>query len=157
MQNMPYPSEDTCQRDASERRNNQLKSFTYSFFKRRRRAMRRNADTHEGHYVDFHDPIFMYIATGIVLLSCMDAIFTLTLLDRGIAVEANPFMKLLIESSTSLFVAFKTTLTAGCILFLVAHRHFWVIRNKVRTHTVLFGALAGYVTLINYELVLLSL
>ena len=124
---------------------------------RRRQGMRRDADKIHGHYVDIHDPKTIYVSVLIIILSCFDAFFTLLLLQKGIAYEANPVMKVLIESNNiTLFVLTKTAITATCIIFLVAHKHFWIIRNRIRTHMALFAALIAYLCLINYEVFLLS-
>ena len=124
---------------------------------RRRRGMRRDVDKQHGHYVDIHEPKTIYVSVLIIILSCFDAFFTLLLLQKGIAYEANPVMKVLIETdNATLFVLAKTAITAACIIFLVAHKHFWIIRNRVRTHAALFAALVAYVCLINYEVILLS-
>ena len=124
---------------------------------RRRQGMRRDADKQHGHYVDIHEPKTIYISIFIIILSCLDAFFTLLLLQKGIAYEANPVMKVLIESNNAtLFVLTKTAITAACIIFLVAHKHFWIIRNRIRTHAALLVALVAYICLINYEVFLLS-
>lgn len=149
------PLED-CLRKSPERRKNSLKSFCYSLFMRRRRGMRRQVDHSLGHYVDIHDSPTVYTALTIVILSCADAFLTLILLQKGLAYEANPFMKMLIESNTGAFVATKTAITASCIIFLVAHKHFWLFRNRIRAHSVLFATLVAYASLINYEIILLN-
>lgn len=151
-----FQSSAQCQRGSPERRKNKLKSFAYSFYMRRRKGMRRDDDKLHGHYVDIHDPTTIYVSVFIIILSCLDALFTLLLLQKGIAYEANPVMKSLIESNSALFVATKTSITAICIVFLVAHRHFWLVRNRIRAHMVLFAALLAYIVLINYEIILLS-
>lgn len=125
---------------------------------RRRQGMRRDADRQHGHYVDIHEPRTIYISVFIIIFSCLDAFFTLQLLQKGIAYEANPVMKVLIETNNiALFVLAKTAVTAFCIVFLVAHKHFWLIRNRIRTHAALIAALIAYICLINYEVFLLSI
>lgn len=151
----PRNTED-CLRKSRERRKNNLKSFTYSFFMRRRHGMRRTHDHSQGHYVDIHDSPTIYVAITIIVLSCVDAFLTLILLQKGLAYEANPFMDILIQSNTAAFVAIKTAITACCIIFLVAHKHFWLLGNRIRTHSVLFTALLAYAALINYEIILLT-
>jgi len=54
-----------------------------------------------------------------MLLSCMDAFFTLRLLDLG-AVEVNPIMAAVIGKSTATFAATKMFLTGFGILALVS-------------------------------------
>ena len=136
-----------------DRRQHQLKSLLYSLYMRRRRQQRRTMDHHKPHYLDLHEPVYMYVAVAIVLLSCIDATFTLTLLKMG-ASEANPAMQFFLKINTTSFVIAKLLLTIISIVLLVAHRKFWLM--KIRIETLLYGSLIMYLLLINYELVLLS-
>ena len=144
-------------RKKKDRRKHDFKSFLHSLFMRRRKGMRRDNDHKTSHYVDIHDQVTVWIAIAIIILSCADSFFTLILLEQGRAVEANPIMKILIESDTTLFVAGKAALTILCLLFLVAHKNFWLFRSMIRTRSVLFAAFVGYIVLINYELVILNI
>jgi len=144
-------------RNKKDRRKHGFKSFLHSLFMRRRKGMRRGNDHKTSHYVDIHDQTTVWITISIIILSCADSFFTLILLQQGRAVEANPVMKILIESDTTLFVAGKAALTILCLLFLVAHKNFWIFNSLIRTRSVLFAALIGYIVLINYELVLLNI
>ncbi|MBI5451760.1 MAG: hypothetical protein HY940_10435 [Gammaproteobacteria bacterium] len=136
-----------------DRRQHQFKTLLCSLHMRRRRQQRRTADHHKPHYLDIHEPVYMYIAVAILLLSCVDAVFTLTLLKMG-AREANPAMQFFLEINTTSFVIAKLLLTVTSIIVLIAHRKFWLM--KVRIETLLYGSLIMYLLLINYELVLLN-
>jgi len=149
--------ESQSRRNSEDRRKHGIKSFIYSLYMRRRKGMRRDLDHNTSHYVDIHDQTTVWIAISIIILSCADSFFTLILLQEGRAVEANPVMKALIESDTTLFVAGKAALTIMCLLFLVAHKNFWLFNNRIRTRSILFAAFMGYALLVNYELVLLNL
>lgn len=141
--------------DRDDRRQHHLKSLFYSLFMRRRRQQRRAEDQQKSHYLDLHDPIYMYVAVGILVLSCTDAVFTLTLLSMG-AREANPVMQFFLEINTSTFIAIKVILTILSVIFLVAHRNFWLLKRTIKVETLLFAALVMYLLLINYEIVLMS-
>ena len=144
-------------RNKKDRRKHGFKSFLHSLFMRRRKGMRRGNDHKTSHYVDIHDQATVWITISIIILSCADSFFTLILIQQGRAVEANPVMKTLIESDTTLFVAGKAALTILCLLFLVAHKNFWIFNSLIRTRSVLLATLVGYIVLINYELVLLNI
>jgi len=119
--------------------------------------MRRSADGTISHYVDIYDKTTVWIAVTITLLSCTDSLLTLILIQNGRATEANPVMKALIDSDTMLFIAVKAALTILCILFIVAHKNFWLFKNRLRAKYILLATFIGYASLINYELVLLNI
>ncbi len=114
----------------------------------RRSTVRRAKDTSA--YVDHYEwPVFL-VAVGIVLMSAMDAAFTLRLLTLG-AIEMNAVMAILIETNVHKFVGFKLGLTITGVLLLVIHKNvhlslgFTVYRVKQ-------AVFLGYVALISYEL-----
>jgi len=148
---------DSVERENSDRRSHDFKSFLHSLHMRRRRGMRRTEDEKTSHYVDLHDKRTVWAAITIVLLSCTDSLLTLVLIYQGKAVEANPVMKVLIESDTTLFIAGKAAITILCLLFIVAHKNFWIFNNKLKAGTILTCIFIGYAALINYELILLNL
>lgn len=154
MNDVSKPSADSA-RNFSDRRNNTIKSFGYSLFMRRRRGMRRDEDQNLPHYVDVHDRTTVLTVIAILILSCTDSLLTLILIREGKAYEANPVMDLLIQTDTTLFVAAKAAITTLCVLFITAHKNFWLLGNRIRVHTILFSTLIGYSLLINYELFLL--
>ncbi len=105
--------------------------------------------------LDWYPPKMMYLALGILLLSCTDALFTLNLLALG-AQEANFFMRVLLDRSVDLFLGIKIALTAVSVVFLVvlAQRRFM---GWFRVFRVLQAAVIGYALLIAYEIYLLSM
>ena len=119
-----------------------------------RRHARRSADS-LNHYVDHYELKMLVVSLAIILLCCVDALFTLNLINSGIAVEANPVMRAALESSVELFWAAKFIMTASALLFLLMHKNFTVWGVKV-LH-VLYGFCVMYALLIKYELWLFSL
>ena len=59
-------------------------------------------------FTDYHHPWLFFLATGIMLLSCFDAFFTLQLLDRG-AVEINPVMMVLLKRLMKVELTYSNT------------------------------------------------
>lgn len=108
------------------------------------------------YYVDRYDAKLLLVSLTIVLLCCFDAIFTLHLIYLGVAEEANPFMRLMLENSTHLFFATKFALTAFGLVVLVVHKNFRIYRWVTGLH-ILYGFLIMYALLIKYELWLFSL
>jgi hypothetical protein len=139
-------------RDRETRRQVSWRTVFYGFIRSRRRSTRR-ADEGEPLYTDWHHPWLFFLATGTMILSGMDAVFTLQLLDRG-AVEINPFMAIVISKSTLTFAVTKLLLTGLGILMLVFLSR-WKIFNLMRTGIVLTLFFSFYACLVCYEFVYL--
>jgi len=94
------------------------------------------------------------VSLSIVLMSCLDAFFTLELLSMG-ANEVNYFMKVLIESDVSSFLTTKLLITCSGVVFLTAMARFRIagILPVRRILEVLCGV---YACLIVWELFLLA-
>ena len=121
----PAPGVPTERRKGKDRRRKKsLHAFIYGNFRPRRRTSRRATDAHEFVF-DWHEPHTMYVALAIVLLSCVDALFTLNLLTIG-AIEANLFMDDLLSIGVEPFLWTKISLTVVSVVALVfaAKRHF---------------------------------
>ena len=105
-------------RDAVNRRDGVWWSFLYGNFHPRRRSSRRSVDKH--HFLfDWHEPRILYLALGVLLLSCTDALFTLNLLKAG-ATEANAVMAAMLDESMFRFLYVKIGMTSASLLILVA-------------------------------------
>lgn len=141
------------QRSIADRRSFTWRTVMFGFLRSRRRDARR-ATEHEPVFTDWHHPWLFFLAIGIMLMSCLDALFTLTLLNRG-AVEANPVMAAMLAKSTTSFAVSKMALTGLGILALVflSRARFM---NRFRTGVLLTAAFSGYAVLICYEFVWLS-
>jgi hypothetical protein len=150
------PGVETADATAAERRERvERREFTLGTILRgsvraRRRGDRRNDDLY---HVDWHEPDLLLISVTIVLLSVIDAFFTVTLLRHG-ATEVNPFMKFLLDEHPGLFALVKLGLTGGGVLVLVAMARAHLFR-VVRVKTVLHWCLLSYVALFGYEMWLL--
>lgn len=94
------------------------------------------------------------VAMAIVLMSCVDAFFTLKLLNLG-AQEINYFMQLLLASDTSSFLLAKFSMTALGVVCLVTFARFR-LGGVVRVRRVLEGLCGMYACLIIWELYLLT-
>ncbi|MBT8438725.1 MAG: hypothetical protein KJO91_03280 [Gammaproteobacteria bacterium] len=140
-------------RELLDRRLHSWRTLTYCGFEGRGR--RRHARRNEYNcYLDWYDPKLVFTGIAVLVMSCLDALFTLMLLDRG-AYEANYFMARLMEISIEFFIAVKLAVTAFGIIFLLMHAHFqiWRIASGKR---LLQAAVTMYGLLIGYELILLA-
>jgi hypothetical protein len=125
----------------------------YGSFHPRRRAPRRDGAP-SLRDLDWHQPQWLAVAILIVLLSCVDAALTLTLISQG-AYELNPVMAPIVGGSALIFTVVKVGLTAGgvVLLTLVARMRAF---GKIPVSFLLYVVLAGYCTLVVYELRLLE-
>jgi hypothetical protein len=136
-------------RQATNRREGVWRAFLYGNFNPRRRNSRRAVDEHD-YWFDWHEPRILYLALGVFLLSCTDALFTLNLLNAG-AAEANLVMASMLETGIDRFVYVKISITGICLLILVvAARRKFVGPFSVE-HLLQFF-FVGYVMLICYEI-----
>jgi len=80
---------------------------------------------------------------SILILNILDAWLTLVYLGYG-GTEANPVAKALLEAGTSPFVGAKSLAVGVCLLFLVLHKKFRVVRPALRVIVGFYGTLAIY-------------
>ncbi len=139
-------------RDSDDRREFSWRTVFFGFIRSRRRDTRRDNED-APLYTDWHHPWLFFLSTGIMLLSCMDAFFTLQLLDRG-AIELNPVMAVMIGQGTLAFAATKMLLTGLGILVLVFLSQTRLF-NLMRTGLVLTVFFALYACLVCYEFIYL--
>jgi len=121
----------------------------------RRRKVRRQSDYLAGRVVlDWYQPKLFFFILSTYVLSGVDAALTLTLLNHGITVEANPFMDMLISKDVELFVAVKSLLTGAGLIGLTIYSNLRLFKY-IPIHRIIYGLFAIYVTLVIYEVVLL--
>lgn len=143
--------EQACTR-ARERREFSWRTVAWGYTRSRRRQQRRDADV-VPIFVDWHHPWLFFLATGTMLLSSMDAFFTLQLIARG-AVEVNPVMALALEYGHGAFAVSKMLLTAFPILTLVYLSRTRFL-NFFRTGLILTVSFSLYACVVCYQFVLL--
>jgi len=120
------------------------------------RAFPRRADERGISAVDWHHPQWLAISMLIVIGSCTDALLTLVLVERGIAVEANPLMAPLVGHSALTFALVKVALTAGGVLLLTQLARLRAF-GSIPVGVFLYLVLGIYGALITYEFSLLGL
>lgn len=121
----------------------------------RRVGERRAPEQGKPVYVDRYTGNVLFCVIAILLLSALDALLTLNILNEG-GEEINWFMAVLIDESAEKFVAVKLALTAMALILLVIHHNVRLI-EFFRVRHLKYAILAGYSTLIGYEFYLLEL
>jgi len=140
-------------RQGPDRRKNTFKSLIYGSFTPRRRVPRRGHITGLAD-IDWHHPQWLAVGLLILLASVADALLTLTLITHG-AVEANPFMAVLLEGNGYGFATVKIGLTAIGTVFLIVLARARAFR-WIPVGGILYVVLMAYGALIAYEVWLLD-
>ena len=126
-------------------------------FRGRRKSLRRTADSHGTHAVlDWYHPSLLFFIVGTYVLSGIDAVLTLTLLDFGVAKEANPFMNLLIAEDARLFAGVKALVTGIGLMCLTAYSN-QCLFTRLRVDRLIYALFAIYSLLVIYEIRLLMI
>jgi hypothetical protein len=113
----------------------------YTFLGRRSGA--RRAEETRGIYVDRPGYRAYGLLTAVLVLSILDAVFTLAHLGQG-GREANPIMDWAIRLGPAVFLAIKLGLTVTGMILLILHQYFRGVRLLLVTVLLLYGALLGY-------------
>ena len=142
-------------RRRTERRSQILRSLFYGSFRPRRRGPRRLNEQGIS-AVDWHHPQWLAVAMLILIGSCIDALLTLILIERGVAVEANPLMAPLVGHSALGFALVKVALTAGGVVLLTQLARLRAF-GTLPVGVFLYLVLAIYGALVAYELNLLNM
>ena len=135
-----------------DRRTQTFTSIIFGARHPRRHTNRRPADD-QVFVLDWHDSGLFYVAIGIVLMSTMDAAFTLKLLAMG-GEELNLAMKALLNLDTRSFLAVKFITTGIGVVFLVAYARVR-LAGFLRVRRILQGICGIYAVLMIYEVYLL--
>lgn len=104
-------------------------------------------------FVDRYSPRVRYCCIGLLILSVLDAFFTLRILEKG-GVELNPLMNAIIAFDMGWFLFIKITMTASALCVLLIFYHFSWLR-VLRVSYIIYGIFVLYAILIQYELYLL--
>ena len=126
-------------------------------YRGRRRHLRRIRDGHQSRAIlDWYRPSLLFFILGIYVLSGIDAILTVTLLNLGAAEEANPLMDWLLSVDVRLFAGVKAFVTGVGLIGLTAYSNQFLF-NKLRVDRVVYVLFAAYALLIAHEIQLLQL
>ena len=141
-------------RAAVDRRNYSFNTLKQCAVAPRRMHGRRQGDRSYA-LMDQFDSGIVTLAIALMILSIMDAVFTLTLISRG-GSEVNPFMNALLQHSVWAFTGFKMILTGIPAIILVAVGNMLLFK-KYRARSILAALVGVYLGLIVYHLALLHI
>ena len=114
----------------------------------------RRADEHDALYlVDRVPGRVLVLAAAILVMTVVDGVFTVLLLERG-CVEANPVMQYLLERGTWAFFAGKYVLTAAFLPVALVMNQYRLFGTRLRVGHVIPVVAALYSALILYQFAL---
>jgi hypothetical protein len=140
-------------RAVQDRRQQRCRALLIGTFRVRRRHSRRSGSGGVT-ALDWHPPQWFALALVILILSLIDSLLTLVLLDHG-AVEINPLMRLLIVEGGRLFALVKLGLTASCVTLLIVTTRSRAF-GRYPAGPILYLTALIYLGLVSYELRLLD-
>ncbi len=120
----------------------------YTFFGGQRKAIRREEDKKKYLFVDLYSTRLLIVVISLLILSCLDAYLTLTLIEKGRVVEANPLMAFFLDYGILPFTIIKFVITALSLTILC------LLKNVYTTRICLPIAIKIYLLVIAYELYL---
>jgi hypothetical protein len=136
----------------SDRRNQTVQSVFYGALNPRRRDNRRTDDD-QLYILDLHDKGLAFLGLTIVLMSVMDAFFTLNIVALG-GEELNLLMRALMDADINTFLLVKYWATAIGVIFLIAMARMR-FAGILPVRRILQGICAMYACLMVYEVYLL--
>ncbi len=130
-------------RDLPDRRRQPTPPISYYTFRGRRQGNRRSGDAQRNYYIDRFHPKVVAGALLIMLLSMLDAIFSLYHINQG-AIEINPLLNLCLSQGQGCFLVAKFLMTSVCLLCLVLHQNFFRITSVLSSLTIVYGVVLIY-------------
>ena len=125
-------SEYAEKRSGRDRRTHQFPKWRYLLFSGKRAKARRKEDIHRTFYFDRYSSNLFAAIVAILILSVLDALLTLYLIDHG-STELNPVMAYFIDYGPFVFMGAKYFLTCTGVIILLLFRN--VLQKRSITHT----------------------
>ena len=151
------PAFDNKRNRAERRRRHPLLADWRWAYRGRRRNLRRGADSRRAHAIlDWYQPSLLFFIVATYVLSGIDAILTLTLLELGVAKEANPFMHFLLAEDVRLFAGVKALITGLGLVWLTAYSN-QLVFTRLRVDRVIHALFAIYLLLVIHEIQMLRI
>ena len=140
-----------CSRD---RRKKQMPIFSKYWLIGRRGIFRREEDRQMYDRLDRHSAKTLALILIIIMLSILDAIFTLKLINEG-AAELNPIMAYYLNHGPLVFFLAKYSLTCASVLLVFLNQHVYILKNRVPMKALYLVLIIPYALVVQWELYLL--
>jgi hypothetical protein len=137
--------EKTERRIVSDRRKQPARFISkYTFINGQRKAVRRKADKKKHIYVDWYNPQLLIVLLFLLILSLLDAYFTLTLIKEHGIVEANPVMAFYLDFGNMVFIMEKLLFTAISIFIFCIYSNLSITKVLLTSFIVIYSAVVLY-------------
>lgn len=143
-----------CRRLGNERRTGRFGDIRWFLKSGRRRRVRRQTDRRKLHMLDYYPPKLFVVLVVVLLLSVIDALLTLFLIDNG-AVEINPVMAYYIELGPNIFMATKYLITVSVVTIGVLLNYAYVRFFRFRFGQILHVFAGCFTMVVAWELFLI--
>lgn len=142
------------QRSGLDRRRRSVPQLKYLLLPGRRQNVRRCSDRHRIFFFDRYRTRLFVAIVVILLLSVLDALLTLYLMENGSG-ELNPVMGFFISRGPLAFMAAKYILTCLGVVILLVFQNVILSRPKIYTHALFSYIIVIFSTVIVWELYLI--
>jgi hypothetical protein len=141
-------------RCGEDRRKKEIPIFSKYWLTGKREVFRREEDSRIYDKVDRYSAKTLTIILIIIMLSTIDAIFTLELINEG-ATELNPLMAYYLNHGPLVFFGAKYALTCASTLLIFFNQHLYIFRNRVPMKVLYLFMIIPYALVVQWELYLL--
>jgi hypothetical protein len=149
------PDDRQERRERSERRKTPTTIWNSLSGSGSRRGLRRDDESAAAHFVDLFPAHLLALIVALLILSIVDAVITLELIDSGCD-EINPLMACLLERGPMAFLVGKFLLTATGLPLLVVFKNFSLFGSRLRVGHLIPVFVILYVLLLSYQVALLQ-
>jgi len=143
-----------AQRFGEDRRRKTIPSLRYLVAGGRRRGVRRVEDKQRIIILDRYSPHLLAAIVGILCLSLLDALLTLSLIEHG-ADEVNPVMAYFLEQGPLIFTSVKYLLTSLAVVIFLLVNHNVLPRARFRMSNLFTFAIASFGIVVVWEIMLI--
>ena len=140
-------------RSGTDRRSHDVPEIKSLFIYGRRIKFRRQDDKYKISYFDQYSSAIFVAIVLILLLSIIDALLTLFLIDRG-ASEINPIMEYFLKFGPFTFMSVKYFLTCYSVIILLIFNNVFLRRIKIYTRSLFSYAIGVLMLVVSWELFL---
>ena len=129
MNSLSHKSQYFERRTGPDRRQREMRIFSKYWLSGRRTEPRRKEDMHRFHWIDRYSAKTLAVVLLIILLSILDAIFTLELIHHRGARELNPVMAYCLDYGVLTFFWVKYLLTCAAVLIVLLTKNVYLFKT----------------------------
>lgn len=141
-------------RSGKDRRTHRFPKLRYLLLSGKRAKARRQEDSHRTFYFDRYSSNIFAAIVAILLLSVLDALLTLYLIENG-STELNPVMSYFLRYGPFVFMGAKYFFTCAGVVILLLFRNALRKRSPTHTENVFTYIIAAFSTVIAWQLYLI--